>query len=256
LRKLPRPGTPTEEAGAHQLAYIDIALDLVVSGHAIALVTAPVSKDAIATSGAVSSKRFRGHTEHLQERLQSPEVVMAFHSEELVTALVTTHLPLRRVPRAITPEAVARATYWLARLVRDLGARAPRIAVSGLNPHAGESGLLGTEETTAILPGIELARKRLRSDRLPATVVGPIGSETAFRKAKAGDFDGVVAMYHDQATIPMKLVSFGEAVNVTLGLPVVRTSVDHGTAYDIAGTGQADPRAMSSALRLAVRLAE
>ena len=122
--------------------------------------------------------------------------------------------------------------------------------MAGLNPHAGESGLLGTEETTAIELGISLARLRLKQERVAATIVGPVRSETAFRKAKAGDFDGVVAMYHDQATIPMKLVSFGEAVNVMLGLPIVRTSVDHGTAYDIAGSGKADPLGMLAAVDL------
>jgi len=256
LSRAPRPGKPSREDGAHQLAYIDEALRLVTVGAAAALVTAPVSKEAIATSGAPGSRGFRGHTEHLAEQVGAREVVMAFESAEIVTSLVTTHLPLRRVPKAITPEAVERATYWLVRLLVDLGRRKPTIAVASLNPHAGEGGILGGEEREAIAPGIARAKRRLARDGLRAEIVGPIGAETAFRKAKAQSFDGVVAMYHDQATIPMKLLSFGEAVNVTLGLPIVRTSVDHGTAYDIAWSGRADPKAMERAVALAVRLAK
>ncbi len=256
LARLPKPGKPRRQDGAHQLAYVDAALDLVREGIADALVTAPVSKAAIATSGAPGALRFRGHTEHLAERLGAREVVMAFESDEIVTSLVTTHLPLRRVPRAITPEGVERATYWLARLLVDLGHDAPKVGVSSLNPHAGESGLLGGEERDAIAPGIARAKRRLAKDHVRAIVEGPIGAETAYRRAKAKGYDGVVAMYHDQATIPMKLVSFGEAVNVTLGLSIVRTSVDHGTAYDIAWMGKADPRAMDRAVDLAVRLVD
>src|SRR4030095_12484003 len=131
-----------------------------------------------------------------------------------------------------------------------------RIAVAGLNPHAGEQGLLGSEEVATIAPGIARAQERLLRARLAATVEGAMGAETAVRKAYAGGYDAVVAMYHDQATIPMKLVGFGDAVNVTLGLPIVRTSVDHGTGYDIAGKGIADARGMRAAIELAVRLAK
>jgi 4-hydroxythreonine-4-phosphate dehydrogenase len=139
-------------------------------------------------------------------------------------------------------------------LVHRLGKKRPRIAVAGVNPHAGEQGLLGEEEISKIAPGIALAKKRLARARLGAIVEGPTGAETAVRKAHAGAYDAVVAMYHDQATIPMKLVGFGDAVNVTLGLPIVRTSVDHGTGYDIAGQGVADARGMTAAIGLAVRL--
>ena len=180
---------------------------------------------------------------------------MAFWSPRLSTSLATTHLPIARVPRAITPQAVARAAYWLATLLVKLGKPRARVAVAGLNPHAGESGLLGTEETTRITPGIALARARLARDRSRATLAGPVPAESAFRLAVAGAFDGVAAMYHDQATIAMKLAGFGEAVNVSLGLPIVRTSVDHGTAYDRAGKGTADARGMIEAMKLAVRLA-
>jgi 4-hydroxy-L-threonine phosphate dehydrogenase PdxA len=169
---------------------------------------------------------------------------------------VTTHLPLARVPRAITPAAVASASFWLADLLARLATRGkrPRVAVVSLNPHAGEGGLLGGEEARAIVPGIALARKRAARAGVRCDFAGPVPAETAFRVAAAGGYDGVVAMYHDQATIPMKLVGFGEAVNVSLGLPIVRTSVDHGTAYDIAGKGVADARGMMEAMGLAVRL--
>jgi 4-hydroxythreonine-4-phosphate dehydrogenase len=249
------PRRPDRAAGAAQLAWVDQATDLVTHGVACALATGPVSKLAIATSGAPGSSGFLGHTEHLATRLGAREVTMAFHADALVVALVTTHLSLRDVPDAITRRGVARATYWLARLLIAAGIARPRIAVAALNPHAGEGGLLGHEETRTIAPGIALCRARLLRDRAPAELAGPIGAETAFRVAARGGWDGVVAMYHDQATIPSKLVAFGDAVNVSLGLPIVRTSVDHGTAYDVAWTGRADPAGMIAALELAGRLA-
>jgi 4-hydroxythreonine-4-phosphate dehydrogenase len=247
-------GHPTREAGQAQLAWIEQATTLVKSGRAHALVTGPVSKHAIASAGG-RGRRFRGHTEYLAELLGAREVVMAFWAQRLVISLVTTHLAIARVSRAITAERVGAAAYHTALLVRRLGRKAPTIAVCGLNPHAGEEGLLGREEKQRIVPGIAIARRRLSRVRARGVVSGPIGAETAVRKAFAGFYDAVVAMYHDQATIPMKLVGFGDAVNVTLGLPIIRTSVDHGTGYDIAGTGRADPRGMHSAMHLAARLA-
>jgi 4-hydroxythreonine-4-phosphate dehydrogenase len=251
-----RPGAPSVAGGAAQLSWIDAACDLVRRGEASALVTGPVSKEVIARSGTREAKRFLGHTEHLQRRLGAREVVMAFHTARFTTSLVTTHLPLARVPAAITPANVAAATFWLAELLQRLGkpGSRPRVAVASLNPHAGEGGLLGSEESRAILPGIVLARARAVRSHVACELIGPVPAETAFRKAAAGDYDGVVAMYHDQATIPMKLVGFGEAVNVSLGLPIIRTSVDHGTGYDIAGKGVADPRGMLEAMTLATRL--
>jgi 4-hydroxythreonine-4-phosphate dehydrogenase len=248
------PGRPDRACGAAQLAWIDEATDLVRHGVADALVTGPVSKHAIATSRAPGAARFLGHTEHLGEALGAAETVMAFWSERLVTALVTTHLPLARVSRAVTPSAVAAATYWLVRLLGALGSRAPRVVVAALNPHAGEAGLLGDEERRSIAPGIARAAGRLRRERTAAVIEGPVGAETAFRSAAGGKADGVVAMYHDQATIPSKVLAFGDAVNVTLGLPIVRTSVDHGTAYDVAWSGVADARGMTAAMELAARL--
>lgn len=251
-----KPGVPTRASGRAQLAWIDAACDLVVRGDADALVTGPVSKDAIARSGASGAAAFTGHTEHLQRRLRAREVVMAFWSPALVTSLVTTHLPFAKVARAVTPSAVARATYWLAWLLARVTRKGPRIAVAALNPHAGEGGLLGAEERTRIAPGILRARARLRAAHVAAVIDGPVPAESAFRLALARKWDGVTAMYHDQATIPMKLASFGNAVNVSLGLPIVRTSVDHGTAYDRAGTWTADAQGMRAAIELAVKLVD
>ncbi len=262
-----RLGASSRAGGAAQLAWVDAACDMVAAGHADAQVTGPVSKEAIVRSRAPGSEGFLGHTEHLQRRLRAREVVMAFWTPKLTTALATTHLALADVPKAVTPAAVARATYWLAwllarttrRAAKSAGASrkrgAPRVAVAGLNPHAGEGGLLGREETSRLTPGITRARARLERDGVRAELFGPVPAESAFRLAVRGDYDGVVAMYHDQATIPMKLVGFGEAVNVSLGLPIVRTSVDHGTAYDRAPRFDADARGMREALELAVVLA-
>lgn len=253
-----KAGAPTHLSGRAQLTWIDTAMDLVAAGEADALVTGPVSKEAIARSGGKGARDFLGHTEHLAERLGAAEVTMAFYSKVLTTSLVTTHLPLSAVARAIKPRSVARAAFWTAWLVERMHdarkGRAKRVVVAGLNPHAGEHGLLGPEEQRAIAPGIALAKRRIKDANLDVELVGPVPAESAFRVAAGGGFEAVVAMYHDQATIPMKLLGFGEAVNVSLGLPIVRTSVDHGTAYDRAGKGAADPRGMVEAMQLAVRL--
>ncbi len=249
-----KAGAPTPVSGAAQLTWVDAACDRVASGDADALVTGPVSKEAIVRSGAPGSAAFLGHTEHLQQRLGAREVVMAFWSPTLVTSLATTHVPLARVSKAVTPAVVARAAYWLAWLLARVSKGAPRVAVAALNPHAGEGGLLGREERANIAPGIARARRRLQASGIVATIEGPIAAESAFRLAIDRRWDGVVAMYHDQATIPMKLSGFGDAVNVSLGLPIIRTSVDHGTAYDRAGTWTADARGMRAAIRLASRL--
>lgn len=250
------PGKPTPEGGAAQLAWIDAACDAVARGEADALVTGPASKAAIASSGAPGSASFLGHTEHLAARLGGAECVMTFHADALTISLATTHVSVRAIADVLRAEDVARAAYWTARFVDDLSI-APElpVAVLSLNPHAGEGGLLGTEETTTIEPGIAQARARLAGDGRTRALVGPIPAEAAIRKAvRDRAYAACVAMYHDQATIPSKLVAFGEAVNVTLGLPIVRTSVDHGTAYDLAGTGRADASGMIAAIDLAARL--
>ena len=251
LKRDRKPGKPTAVSGAAQLACINEGYRLTKAGPRRALVTGPVSKAAIAHSGVKGSAHFLGHTEWLRDLDHASLSVMCFAAGPLVTSLVTTHLPIANVPKALTARGVADAAYQLAQLLLAVGKKRPKIAVCSLNPHAGESELLGQEERRAIAPGIALAAERLGRR---AGLIGPIGAETAFRKAVAGEFQGVVAMYHDQATIPMKLVAFGDAVNVTMGLSIVRTSVDHGTAYDIAWTGVADAEGMRSALELARRL--
>jgi 4-hydroxythreonine-4-phosphate dehydrogenase len=245
------PKRPSPAAGRSQLLAIEAAYELVRQKPHSALVTGPVSKALIAHCGLRRAKSFKGHTEWLQALDGAPSAIMCFASPRLTTSLASTHLPLARVPSWLTPEHVAEATVQLALFLRQLGIVKPRLAICSLNPHAGESELLGDEERRAIVPGIRKARTRLRAK---ATLVGPVGAESAYRLAYAGAYDGVVAMYHDQATIPTKLVAFGDAVNVTLGLSRVRTSVDHGTAYDIAWQGKADDSGMLAALRLAQRL--
>ncbi len=246
-----KPGRPTPRSGIAQLAYIDAACRMASSAPGHALVTAPVSKAVVAHSGAPGAHRFRGHTEWLEWRDGAESSTMCFAFSGFATSLVTTHLPLKAVPRAIRPEGVLRAVVALVELLERMGRSRPRVAVCSLNPHAGEGELLGSEEISAIVPAIQRAKRRFKAR---AVVEGPVGAETAYRKARAGTYTGVVAMYHDQATIPMKLVAFGEAVNITWGLSFVRTSVDHGTGYDIAWQGIADAKGMKSALDLAARL--
>jgi 4-hydroxythreonine-4-phosphate dehydrogenase len=243
-----RLGLPGLAAGRAQLAAIDAALDGVLSGALHGIVTGPVSKRAITDAGVA----FKGHTEHLAARAGVHRVVMHFAGPKLRVSLVTTHHSLADVPSKITREAVRETIVITARaLVTDFGLRAPRIAVAGLNPHAGEGGMLGREELDVIGPAMADARASL--DGL--AVIGPVPAEAVFRQARDGRYDAVVAMYHDQATIASKLLDFGDAVNVTLGLPFVRTSVDHGTAYDIAGQNLADPHGMEVALELGASLA-
>ena len=247
-------GVPSREAGRSQLAWIDFATRMAADGHADAIVTGPVSKDAIARSGAPGADSFAGHTEHIARLLCASHPIMIFVAEPIAVALVTTHLALVDVPAAITIEAVATATFRVAETSWLLGKSPARVVVASLNPHAGEGGMFGDEESRVIAPGIAQACARITSAGIDAVVHGPTGAETAFRKAFDGHHDAVVAMYHDQGTIPMKVRCFGKAVNVTAGLPIVRTSVDHGTAYDIAGSGKADASSMLEALVLADRL--
>ena len=245
-----RWGRPSPAGGKAQLEYIEAGYRC-ARALGLPLVTAPVSKEAIAHSGLRRASAFRGHTEWLEKMDGASYSVMCFASARLVTGLVTTHLPLAQVPKAVSAEGVTRSIIELADLTARLGAPQPRIAVCSLNPHAGEGELLGNEERKAIAPGIERAAAVLGRK---AKLFGPIGAETAFRKGAAGAYDAVVAMYHDQATIPMKLLDFGGGVNVTQGLTIVRTSVDHGTAYDIAGSGRAASRGLVAAIAVAERL--
>ena len=243
-----KTGKPTAASGLAQLCYLEAAVELLKEYPGAAIATAPISKEAVLYSGEARLKSFRGHTEWLGMLDGEKRTTMCFASKTLATSLVTTHIPISAVSTAVKPDGVAEATIQLAQLVLQLRQGKPRIAVASLNPHAGEAELIGGEERSAILPGIEKARAVLGKS---VEVLGPIGAETAYRKMTEGVYQGVVAMYHDQATIPMKLLDFGKAVNITMGLSFVRTSVDHGTAYDIAWRGIADPRAMIEAVKTA-----
>lgn len=233
-----RPGKPTQAGGRAQLAYIEAAIATVQEGHAQAICTAPVSKEQITRSGI----RFMGHTELLAERFGC-EVLMLLDGPRLKVALATNHLPLSQVPGALL---VPNLVQQLQLLSKSLGKK-PRIAVCGLNPHAGEGGELGREEVDVIGPAIALARKK------GVDCHGPFAADGLFaRVGPRFGFDVVLAMFHDQGLVAAKALDFELTVNVTLGLPVVRTSPDHGTAYDIAGKGKADPAPMIAALLRAV----
>jgi 4-hydroxythreonine-4-phosphate dehydrogenase len=247
------PGRPNVAAGRAQLGYLKAATDAALAGQIAALVTAPISKEWIARAGFTHP----GHTEYLAERAGTTEFAMMLAGPRLRVVLATTHLPLRDVPGLLRPADVARAAFLAAvSLRRHLGVARPRIAVAGLNPHAGEAGRFGDEETRIVVPGIAEARARLAAAGVDAEVSGPGVPDAVFRQAALGGYDAVVALYHDQGLIPVKLLHFDEAVNVTLGLPFVRTSPDHGTAYDIAGTGRARADSFLAAFDLAVHMAD
>jgi 4-hydroxythreonine-4-phosphate dehydrogenase len=249
LSRPPVPGKPDDTTGAAQVAYLDAAIAAAAAGELAAIVTAPISKTWARRAGL----SFPGHTELLAARLGAPEVAMLFAGPRLRVALATVHLPLAKVAAALDVGRVTAVIRLLAEsLRRDFGIAAPRVGVVGLNPHAGEGGLLGSEEERVVAPAIEAARAALPG----VAIDGPLVPDAAFRDAASGRWDGVVAMYHDQGLIPVKLIDFDESVNVTLGLPIVRTSPDHGTAYDIAGTGHARPTSMVAALKLAADMVE
>jgi len=239
------PGVLSGEAGRAAYDVILRAVDDARSGVVQAIATAPVNKEAFRLAGLPWS----GHTDLLAHLTCARHVAMLFHSEALRVVLATVHIALADVPRALTRVSLEATIDLTARELPRFGIARPRIAVAGLNPHAGEHGLFGREEETAIGPAIAACRAR------GVEVSGPFPGDTVFVRARRGDFDVVVACYHDQGLIPMKLVAFGQAVNVTLGLPIVRTSVDHGTAFDIAGKGAADPESMIAAVLLAATLA-
>jgi 4-hydroxythreonine-4-phosphate dehydrogenase len=244
-----RPGKPAPVGGAAQLAFLEDAYAAVVRGDAAALCTAPVSKAQVARF----SEGFVGHTEWLEEQTGAPRSVMMFDGARVRVALVTTHAPFAELTRLLTPALIAETIRIVHRAMRDdFGIARPRVALAGLNPHAGEDGLLGDEEARLLLPALKLAA------RAGAPASGPYPADSVFNRAALGQFDVVVALYHDQGMIPVKLldtVGLQVAVNVTLGLPIVRTSPDHGVAYDIAGKRKAKAESMIAALRLAVRIA-
>jgi 4-hydroxythreonine-4-phosphate dehydrogenase len=247
-----RPGHPNDASGRAQLAYLEAATDAVLRGECAGLVTAPISKEWIARAGF----QFPGHTEYLAARAGVSEFAMMLAGPNLRVVVATTHIALRDVPTALTPAAIAgAATLTAEALARRFRIARPRVAVAGLNPHAGEAGRFGDEEKRLVEPGIDLARARLAKAGIDAHVTGPHVPDVVFRQAAGGAFDAVIALYHDQGLIPVKLLHFDEAVNVTLGLPFPRTSPDHGTAFDIAGQGVARPDSFLAALDLAAQLA-
>jgi 4-hydroxythreonine-4-phosphate dehydrogenase len=240
------PGRPTEAGLVASARAVVAAARDVLAGRASALVTAPLVKRAIQLLGSSAP----GHTELLQEISGAPLVAMMLAGERLRVVLLTTHCALREVPERLRRVPIGEMVALTARELRDrFGIAAPRLALCALNPHAGEGGLFGDEEATVLAPAVAAAQAR------GIAVSGPYPADTLFVRAVRGEFDAVLAPYHDQALIPLKLLHFGGAVNVTLGLPFVRTSPDHGVAYDIAGQGRADPSSMAAAIRLAEELA-
>ncbi|MFC0269081.1 4-hydroxythreonine-4-phosphate dehydrogenase PdxA [Kushneria aurantia] len=234
-------GRVDARAGAAAYAYVSRAIDLALSGEIAAIVTAPINKAALALAGVV----YPGHTEILADRAGTKDFGMMLANRELRVMLVSIHLSLRNAIAAVNQESELRAIRLAARACRDLGIQAPRVAVAGLNPHAGEGGLFGDEDAAIIAPAIE----RARAEGIDAC--GPLPGDTVFMNARRGDFDIVVAQYHDQGLIPIKYLGLDEGINITVGLPFIRTSVDHGTAFDIAGQGRADPASLAEALACA-----
>ena len=242
------PGVLSAAAGQAAYDAIVAAVRDAGSGVVDAIATAPINKEALRLAGLP----WNGHTDLLAHLTGARRVAMMFYAESLIVVLATVHVALAEVPAMITPALIEDIVALTAAELPRLGlvGGAPRLAVAGLNPHAGEHGLFGCEEQTAIAPA--LARCRARG----IDVAGPFPADTLFVRLRRGDFDAAIACYHDQGLIPVKLLAFGRAVNVTLGLPIIRTSVDHGTAFDIAGKGVADPGSLIEAVLLAARLAK
>ncbi len=240
-------GQPLASSGQAMADYITWACDASLAGDAAGMVTAPINKQALQLAGV----DYPGHTELLADRCRVDEVVMMLAGERLRVCMVTTHCALREVPQRLTAERILTTMRITAKsLQQQCGLKSPRLAVLALNPHAGEGGLFGDEEQRLISPAIAAAQ----AEGIAAS--GPHSADTLFWFAVQGDYDAVICMYHDQGLIPLKLLHFEDAVNVTLGLPIVRTSVDHGTAYDLAGTGKARPASLVAAFRMAAGMAD
>jgi 4-hydroxythreonine-4-phosphate dehydrogenase len=239
------PGQLAAEAGRAAYDAIVRAVGDAMRQEVAAMATAPINKEAFRLAGLP----WNGHTDLLAHLTGASRVAMMFFSDEMRVVLATIHVPLADVPRLLTQSLMEQTIALTARELPRFDKVPARIAVAGLNPHAGEHGLFGLEEETVIAPAIACCRAR------GIDVSGPFPADTVFVRARKGEFDVVVACYHDQGLIPVKLAAFGRAVNVTLGLPIIRTSVDHGTAFDIAGKGVADPGSMIEAVLLAARLA-
>jgi 4-hydroxythreonine-4-phosphate dehydrogenase len=241
-----RPAQPTKAGGHGAFSYIRVAAKLALSKVADAMATAPISKSILIDAGY----NYPGHTELLAELSRTPECRMMLMGAKLRVVPVTGHIPFIRVARNLTPDNIQTTLELTQRGLREFfGIARPRIAVAALNPHGGEEGIFGSEEIEVIAPAVRQARRR------GIGVTGPFPADSLFHHAARGDYDAVVCMYHDQGLIPLKLHHFYGGVALTLGPPFIRTSVDHGTAYDIAGTGKADPTSMKEAILLAARLA-
>jgi 4-hydroxythreonine-4-phosphate dehydrogenase len=238
-------GQISEAAGRAAVEYVFRACDLALAGDVAAVVTAPLNKAAMNRAGF----HYAGHTELLAERTQAERVSMLLVGPKLRVVHVSTHVSLAEAIRRVTPERVGTTIALAYESCRALGIAAPRIAVAGLNPHASEGGLFGNEEAQSVMPAIEAARAK------GWNVSDPQPPDTVFLRAVKGEFDIVVAMYHDQGHVPMKLLAFDSGVNVSVGLPIIRTSVDHGTAFDIAGQGVANEESMIAAIDVAVQMA-
>ncbi len=238
------PGILSTAAGHAAVESVSLACDLALAGDVDAIVTTPLNKEAMRQAGYP----YAGHTELLAERTGAERVTMLLVSDTLRVVHVSTHVPLAEAIRRVTPERVEEVIDLAANACMALGIAEPRIAVAGLNPHAGEGGLFGSEDAVQILPAVERARAR------GLDVSDPLPPDTVFLRAVRGEFDIVVAMYHDQGHIPMKLLAFEDGVNVSIGLPIIRTSVDHGTAFDIAGTGRANPASLLAAIDVAIKM--
>jgi 4-hydroxythreonine-4-phosphate dehydrogenase len=239
------PGVAAAETGAASVSFIKKGVELAQIGCIDGIVTAPINKEAINMAGW----HYPGHTELLADLTQTKESGMMIVGGPLRIMFVTTHVSIKDLPSLLTQEKIEKSIRLAhVALTQLFGIRNPKIGAAALNPHAGEHGLFGDEEDRLILPAARAARAQgiLASDPLPA--------DTLFGKAAKGDYDGVVALYHDQGLIPLKLVAFGKCVNLTVGLPIIRTSVDHGTAFDIVGRGIADPGSLIEAVKLAARL--
>jgi 4-hydroxythreonine-4-phosphate dehydrogenase len=244
-----KPGEPTPETARAAAAALEEAVTLARRGELEAIVTGPVHKARMYEVGF----RFPGQTEFFAERCGAKDFAMCLTGGKLTVALVTAHVPLRIAPRALKQSEIVRVGLLLAEFVRSRGKNGPRIAVAGLNPHAGESGKLGVEEIEIIAPAVQELQSRIEDGE--SKIVGPVSPDTVFHRAIEGEFDAVLCMYHDQGLIPLKLHAFHSGVNVTLGLPFPRTSPDHGTAFEIAGKNIARPDSMIAAINLAVELA-
>jgi 4-hydroxythreonine-4-phosphate dehydrogenase len=234
-------------AVAGQAAYDTIVAAVAAArrGEVDGIATAPINKLAFSLAGL----HWKGHTDLLAHLCGVDHVAMLFHAPQLNVVLITVHVPLRDVPALLTRELVARTIRLTSASMAQFGIARPRLALAGLNPHAGESGLLGLEDDTVLAPAVAAARAE------GIDIAGPFPADTVFVRAARGEFDCVLACYHDQGLIPVKLLAFGQAVNVTIGLPIIRTSVDHGTAFDIAGQGVADAGSMIVAVKLAAQMA-